>query len=218
MSEVKIVGKVDWKCKGDTDIGIDHKISTGAISANVFEREYPNEDIRDRRYIEAYLFALESFTRDTPYAEEAYDAIVRLSEILVRRGLLPVAYDRAHTIHLSKALTEVEILKQLEQRVEKLEKLLTVSPTHRDSCEMKELNPDYKAAMERLGKFGALFLDYKGCPRGTAGRMCAPLEDEVLSMDVLTDVDGGRWIPVNEDALHELVERYKEMKAKSEGA
>ena len=83
---------------------------------------------------------------------------------------------------------------------------------------MKELNPDYKAAMERLGKFGKLFLDYKGCPCGATGRMCAPLEDEVLSMDVLTDVDGGRWIPVNEDALRELVERYKESKDKSKEA
>lgn len=80
---------------------------------------------------------------------------------------------------------------------------------------MKKLNPDYKAAMERLGSFGTLFLDYKGCPRGATGRMCAPLEDEVLRMDVLTDVDGGRWIPVNEDALRELVERYTKMKAKS---
>lgn len=93
-----------------------------------FNREYPNDETRDRRYIEAYLFALEAFTRDTPCAEEAYDAIVRLSEILVRRGLLPVAYDRAHTIHLSEPMTEVEILKQLEQRVDKLEKLLKESP------------------------------------------------------------------------------------------
>lgn len=77
---------------------------------------------------------------------------------------------------------------------------------------MKHYEGDYKAALERLGSFGKLFLDYEGCPRGPAGRMCAPLEDEVLSMDVITDVDGGRWIPVNEEALHELVERYKEMK------
>lgn len=79
-----------------------------------FNREYPNDETRDRRYIEAYLFALEAFTRDTPCAEEAYDAIVRLSEILVRRGLLPVAYDRAHTIHLSEPMTEVEFIKLLE--------------------------------------------------------------------------------------------------------
>lgn len=77
---------------------------------------------------------------------------------------------------------------------------------------MKHYEADYKAALERLGWFGRLFLEYEGCPRGAVGRMCAPLEDEVLSMDVITDVDGGRWIPVNEDALRELVERYKEMK------
>lgn len=82
---------------------------------------------------------------------------------------------------------------------------------------MEKTRPDYKAAMERLGNFGKLFLDYKGCPRGATGRLCAPLEDEVLSMDVLTDVDGGRWIPVNEDALRELVGRYKELKAEQRG-
>lgn len=79
-----------------------------------FDREYPNSETRDRRYIEAYLFALEAFTRDTPYAEEAYGTIVCLSEILVRRGLLPVAYDRAHTIHLSEPMTEVELIEVLE--------------------------------------------------------------------------------------------------------
>lgn len=75
-----------------------------------FDREYPNAETRDRRYIEAYLFALEAFTRDTPHAEEAYGAIVCLSEILVRRGLLPVVYDRAHTIHLSDPMTEGELV------------------------------------------------------------------------------------------------------------
>ena len=84
------------------------------MTDNVFEREYPNEDIRDRRHIEACLFLLEALTRDTPYAEEAYNAIVRLSEILVRRGLLPMAYDRAHTIHLSEPMTEVEVVEKLE--------------------------------------------------------------------------------------------------------
>lgn len=84
------------------------------MTENVFEREYPNEDIRDRRYIEAGLFLLDVATRDTPLAEEAYNTIVRLSEILVRRGLLPVAYDRAHTIHLSEPMTEVEVVEKLE--------------------------------------------------------------------------------------------------------
>lgn len=85
-----------------------------ALKLTGFDREYPNDETRDRRYIEAYLFALEAFTRDTPLAEEAYNAIVRLSEILVRRGLLPMAYDRAHTIHLSEPMAEVEVVEKLE--------------------------------------------------------------------------------------------------------
>lgn len=85
-----------------------------ALKLTGFDREYPNNETRDRRHIEAYLFALEAFTRNTPYAEEAYDAIVQLSEILVRRGLLPEAYDRAHTIHLSEPMTEVTVLKLME--------------------------------------------------------------------------------------------------------
>lgn len=87
------------------------------MTENVFEREYPNEDVRDRRYIEAGLFLLDVATRDTPLAEEAYNAIVRLSEILVRRGLLPAAYDRTHTIHLSEPMTEVTVLKLMENIV-----------------------------------------------------------------------------------------------------
>lgn len=64
-------------------------------------------------------------------------------------------------------------------------------------------------AMKRLGKFGKLFLDYEGCPRGPMGRAGGiSLEEEVLLMPELTDVDGGVWIPVNADALHELVDRY----------
>ena len=63
---------------------------------------------------------------------------------------------------------------------------------------------------ERLGEFGKLFVDYKGCPRGAMGRLGGVLiEEEVLYMKPITDVDGGHWIPVNEDALHELVSEYK---------
>lgn len=63
--------------------------------------------------------------------------------------------------------------------------------------------------LDRLGDFGKLFMDYKGCPRGAMGRMGGvPIEEEVLYMKPITDVDGGRWIPVNADALHELVKKY----------
>ncbi len=64
--------------------------------------------------------------------------------------------------------------------------------------------------VEHLGEFGRLFVDYKGCPRGAMGRLGGVLiEEEVLYMKPITDVDGGHWIPVNEDALHELVSEYK---------
>ena len=64
--------------------------------------------------------------------------------------------------------------------------------------------------VDRLGDFGKLFMEYKGCPRGAMGRMGGtPIEEEVLYMKPITDVDGGRWVPVNADALQELVLEYK---------
>ena len=67
-------------------------------------------------------------------------------------------------------------------------------------------------AFHRLGEFGKLFVDYRGCPRGAMGRSCLPIEDEVLQMPAIIDVDGGVWIPVNSEALHELVDEYKQLK------
>lgn len=66
----------------------------------------------------------------------------------------------------------------------------------------------YRDAVERMGSFGKLFLDYEGCPRGPEGRSCGSLVREVISMGVIKDVDGGEWVPVNKDALVELVGRY----------
>lgn len=66
--------------------------------------------------------------------------------------------------------------------------------------------------LDRLGDFGKLFMDYEGCPRGAMGRACMPIEEEVLQMKPITDVDGGRWIPVNADALHELVKKYASLR------
>lgn len=68
---------------------------------------------------------------------------------------------------------------------------------------------------DRLGEFGRLFQDYTGCPRGASGRACMLLEEEVLKMKPLIDVDGGEWIPVNADALRELVREYVDMRKKS---
>ena len=67
-----------------------------------------------------------------------------------------------------------------------------------------------RTVLERLGEFGQLFIDYVGCPRGGPGRECAPLTEELLSMPVLTDVDGGRWRPVNENSLQEAIALLKE--------
>lgn len=62
-----------------------------------------------------------------------------------------------------------------------------------------------QGAMDRLGMFGQLFVDYAGCPHGPMGRMAGvSLVDEALSMPEIVDVDGGRWIPVQADVLHEL--------------
>lgn len=70
----------------------------------------------------------------------------------------------------------------------------------------------YKKALQRLGDFGKLFIDYKGCPRGSMGRAMMPIEEEVFLMPELIDVDGGKWIPVNSEALKELVKKYQLLK------
>ena len=48
------------------------------------------------------------------------------------------------------------------------------------------------------------------------GRACEPIEKEVFEMPVITDTDGGRWIPVNEDALRELVNAFKALRVQEE--
>ena len=66
----------------------------------------------------------------------------------------------------------------------------------------------YKTAIDRMGQFGQLFVEYAGCPRGAMGRMCdATIQEEALAMDMLTDVDMGRWRPVNEDVLQDLLRK-----------
>lgn len=76
--------------------------------------------------------------------------------------------------------------------------------------ELIEAEKELETVLERLGEFGQLFIDYVGCPRGAMGRQGAPLTEELLSMPVITDVDGGRWRPVNEEALQEAIALLKE--------
>ena len=66
-------------------------------------------------------------------------------------------------------------------------------------------------AMDRLGEFGELFIDYSGDPRGPIGRAGASsLEQEALYMDVIKDVDGGEWRPVQEDVLQDILKELPE--------
>ena len=58
---------------------------------------------------------------------------------------------------------------------------------------MNKSDPDInKQAIQLQGRFGKLFLDYTGCPRGPMGRACEPIEKEVFEMPVITDTDGGK--------------------------
>lgn len=74
----------------------------------------------------------------------------------------------------------------------------------------------YEKAVRMLGEFGKLFMEYRGDPRGQVGRSCEPIEKEVFSMPEMIDVDGGKWVPVNADALRDLVGRYLQLKKQSE--
>ena len=104
-------------------------------------------------------------------------------------------------------------LKAANARCETLSKMVTqyqddIIPGYRERAEKAER--ERRAVLERLGEFGQLFIYYVGCPRGAMGTQCAPLTEGLLSMPVLTDVDGGRWRPVNEEALQEAVTLLKE--------
>ena len=78
----------------------------------------------------------------------------------------------------------------------------------REAAQRLEERLKYQDAIARMGKFGQLFVEYEGCPRGAMGRMCdATIQEEALAMDMLTDVDMGRWRPVNEDVLQELLRK-----------
>lgn len=67
----------------------------------------------------------------------------------------------------------------------------------------------YRRAIERMGQFGELFVEYDGDPRGPVGRAGGiSIEDEAQIMPVITDVDGGRWRPVQEEVLQDLLKQF----------
>lgn len=67
----------------------------------------------------------------------------------------------------------------------------------------------YKEAIDRMGDFGKLFISYAGDPRGPMGRSGErDIAKEALSQPVITDVEGGRWRPVSEEVLQELIKQF----------
>ena len=68
-------------------------------------------------------------------------------------------------------------------------------------------------AIQRLGDFGKLFLDYSGCPRGPVGEPGgSTIEEWVTMMEPICDVDGGWWRPVPEKALQILLCEMRSLK------
>ena len=66
----------------------------------------------------------------------------------------------------------------------------------------------YRRAVERMGKFGELFVEYDGDPRGPMGRSGGmSIAEEAQIMPVITDVDGGTWRPVQEEVLQDLLKQ-----------
>lgn len=81
--------------------------------------------------------------------------------------------------------------------------------------EMPALTPPNEAekAIQRLGNFGKLFLDYSGCPRGPMGEPGAStVEEWATIMEPIQDVDGGWWRPVPEKAVQKMLSEMKSLK------
>lgn len=75
----------------------------------------------------------------------------------------------------------------------------------------------YKEAIDRIGRFGTLFVQYSGDPRGPVGTMGAVSDQEiehVLMMEPIEDVEGDKWRPVGEGWLQQLIERTKAAEAR----
>lgn len=77
-----------------------------------------------------------------------------------------------------------------------------------DAADVIEDLLKYKEAVGRMGEFGKLFMSYAGDPRGPMGRSGErDIAKEALSNTVITDVDGGRWRPVSEEVLQDLIKQ-----------
>lgn len=82
----------------------------------------------------------------------------------------------------------------------------------------------YKDAIDRMGEFGKLFLQYSGDPRGMigeaghveAGDVVERAKECVMHYETITDVDGNVWRPVLEDKLQFLICCMTELAEKAE--
>lgn len=76
------------------------------------------------------------------------------------------------------------------------------------------LTPQNEAekAIQRMGIFGKLFLDYSGDPRGQMGKPGDSTDEEwATMMDPIQDVEGEWWRPVQEQALQNLICKIKSL-------
>ncbi len=71
----------------------------------------------------------------------------------------------------------------------------------------------YKDAIDRMGRFGTLFVQYSGDPRGMigeigdveSGNVIERAKDMVMHYEMIVDVDMNVWRPVLEDRLQFLI-------------
>lgn len=85
----------------------------------------------------------------------------------------------------------------------------------------KRLNVDkYKDAVERMGNFGRLFVQYSGDPRGQMGHRGNrndEIEDATM-FSTIEDVEGDVWRPVLERVLQSLIQRTKKAEQERDAA
>lgn len=73
-------------------------------------------DIRDWRKADLCLFKLYCITEETPRSDEAYAAIVELSEILTRRGVIRFVFDKAHIAKPAPGSRSYELFREIGLR------------------------------------------------------------------------------------------------------
>lgn len=82
--------------------------------------------------------------------------------------------------------------------------------SYEDTDDLMENAPTVEAVeVSRLGRLGKLMMPYEGCPRGKIGPTGSTEDSsdqkmQITTLDVITDVDGNRWVPVLDADLEML--------------